>query len=128
MKRLQLECLAKSTAGRAGQLSRRMLCQHLLRAAALWPCLLLARGVHAASDELIDEESALARTLGYRHDAEQVDTTAFPKRAGEQGSRQFCDNCALFAGDSGDPEAPCSIFQNMRVKGKGWCNAWVARS
>lgn len=82
----------------------------------------------ARGNELIDENDPQAKKLGYRHDAQKVDTRAFPKRGGDRGARQFCDNCALFAGEPGDRSAACSIFNNRLVAGKGWCAAWVARS
>jgi hypothetical protein len=70
----------------------------------------------------------LAQAMGYRLDASTVDTAKFPKRAGDEGAKQFCNNCALYAGTAEDELAPCSIFQNRPVRGAGWCNAWVAKS
>jgi len=80
-----------------------------------------------AGDEVTAEEP-LAQAMGYVVDAATVDTTKFPKRAGDAGANQFCYNCALFAGKAEDETAPCSIFQNRPVRGAGWCNAWVAKS
>jgi hypothetical protein len=80
-----------------------------------------------AADEVSPDE-ALAQAMGYTPDASTVDTAKFPKRAGEAGAKQFCHNCALFAGEPDADSAPCSIFQNRLVKGAGWCNAWVAKS
>ena len=80
-----------------------------------------------AADEVSPDE-ALAQAMGYTTDATTVDTAKFPKRAGDAGAKQFCHNCALYAGKEGDESAPCSIFQNRMVKGSGWCNAWVAKS
>ena len=80
-----------------------------------------------AADEVSPDE-ALAQAMGYTPDASTVDTAKFPKRAGEAGANQFCDNCALYAGTADDATAPCSIFQNRHVAGKGWCNAWVAKA
>ena len=80
-----------------------------------------------AADEVTEAEP-LAQAMGYRMDAATVDTAKFPKRAGDAGAKQFCNNCALFAGGAEDATAPCSIFQNRLVKGTGWCNAWVAKS
>ena len=79
-----------------------------------------------AGDEVTEDE-ALAQAMGYKLDASTVDTTKFPKRAGDAGATQFCNNCALFAGEVDAEFAPCSIFQNRLVAGKGWCNAWVAK-
>lgn len=80
-----------------------------------------------AQDDVAESEP-LAQAMGYVTDASKVDTTKFPKRAGEAGAQQFCYNCALYAGDADAESAPCSIFQNRLVAGKGWCNAWVAKS
>lgn len=80
-----------------------------------------------AADEVTEDEP-LAQAMGYRMDATKVDTAKFPKRAGDAGATQFCNNCALYAGGAEDATAPCSIFQNRLVKGAGWCNAWVAKA
>lgn len=80
-----------------------------------------------AADEVTEEEP-LAQAMGYVLDASTVDTAKFPKRAGEAGAKQFCNNCALYAGEADAETAPCSIFQNRPVRGAGWCNAWVAKS
>ena len=82
--------------------------------------------LHAAEE--VTEDEPLAQAMGYVMDASTVDTAKFPKRAGEAGARQFCNNCALFAGEADAELAPCSIFQNRPVRGVGWCNAWVAKS
>jgi hypothetical protein len=80
-----------------------------------------------AQDEVAETEP-LAQAMGYATDASTVDTAKFPKRAGEAGAKQFCNNCALFAGEPDSAFAPCSIFQNRLVANKGWCNAWVAKA
>jgi hypothetical protein len=80
-----------------------------------------------AGDEVAVDEP-LAQAMGYVTDAATVDTAKFPKRAGDAGASQFCNNCALYAGKVDDETAPCSIFQNRLVRGEGWCNAWVAKS
>lgn len=76
----------------------------------------------------VTEDGPLAQALGYKPDALTVDTARFPKRAGDAGATQFCHNCALYAGEADAEFAPCSIFQNRLVAGKGWCNAWVVKS
>lgn len=78
-------------------------------------------------DEVAEDE-ALAQAMGYVKDASTVDTAKFPKRAGDAGATQFCNNCSLYAGTAEDELAPCSIFQNRPVRGAGWCNAWVAKA
>jgi hypothetical protein len=84
--------------------------------------------IHLVAAEEVTESEPLAQAMGYKMDASAVDTAKFPKRAGEAGANQFCNNCALYAGKAEDELAPCSIFQNRPVRGAGWCNAWVAKS
>jgi len=84
--------------------------------------------IHLQAQDKVAEDEPLAQAMGYVLDAGQTDTAKFPKRAGEAGASQFCDNCALFSGEVGAEFAPCSIFQNRLVAGKGWCNAWVAKA
>ena len=80
------------------------------------------------AQEKVAETDPLATAMGYKEDASAVDTSKFPKRAGDAGAQQFCHNCALYAGEPASEWAPCSIFQNKLVAGKGWCNAWVAKA
>jgi hypothetical protein len=84
--------------------------------------------VHLLAQDKVTEDEALAQAMGYVLDAAKTDTAKFPKRAGEAGAKQFCYNCALYAGEADAEFAPCSIFQNRPVAGKGWCNAWVAKT
>ncbi len=81
-----------------------------------------------AEEDKVVETEPLAQAMGYAIDATTVDTAKFPKRAGEAGAKQFCHNCALFAGEPDSAFAPCSIFQNRLVANSGWCNAWVAKA
>jgi hypothetical protein len=84
--------------------------------------------IHLMAQDKVTEDEALAQAMGYVLDATTTDTKKFPKRAGDAGASQFCDNCALFSGEADAEFAPCSIFQNRLVAGKGWCNAWVAKT
>jgi len=84
--------------------------------------------IHLLAQDKVTEDEALAQAMGYVLDATKTDTAKFPKRAGEAGAKQFCNNCALFAGAADAEFAPCSIFQNRQVAGAGWCNAWVLKS
>jgi len=84
--------------------------------------------IHLMAQDKVTEDEALAQAMGYVLDAATTDTKKFPKRAGDAGASQFCDNCALFSGEADAEFAPCSIFQNRLVAGKGWCNAWVAKT
>jgi hypothetical protein len=80
-----------------------------------------------AADE-VPMDDPLAQAMGYYTDASAVDTAKYPKRAGDEGAKQFCHNCQLYAGEADSETAPCSIFQNRLVRGAGWCNAWVAKA
>jgi hypothetical protein len=84
---------------------------------------------NAAHHEMakLDENDPAAKGLGYKHDATQVDVSKYPRRAGEAGATQFCDNCNLYTGDVKAEWGGCRIFPNKLVKGKGWCNAWVRK-
>jgi hypothetical protein len=86
--------------------------------------LLNANAAHHQMAKL-DENDPAAKALGYKHDVAQVDVSAYPKRAGEAGATQFCDNCNLYTGDVEAGWGGCRIFPNKLVKAKGWCNAWV---
>ncbi len=81
--------------------------------------------VSLAADK-VGEDDPTAIALGYLHDASKVDTNKWPKRAGSEGAKQFCNNCALYV-EQGDGWGGCSIFQNRLVAGEGWCNAWVIK-
>ena len=89
---------------------------------------LTAIPINLVANDEVTESEPLAQAMGYVVDASKVDTAKFPKRAGDAGAKQFCNNCALFAGEVDAETAPCSIFQNRPVRGAGWCNAWVAKS
>lgn len=89
---------------------------------------LTAIPVRLVAQDKVDPSEPLAQAMGYVEDASLVDTSKFPKRAGEAGAQQFCHNCALYVGEPDSETAPCSIFQNRPVVGAGWCNAWVAKA
>lgn len=87
----------------------------------------LASRVARAEAEKVAEDDPTALALGYKHDADEVDTSAYPKRAGEEGAKQYCSNCQLYAG--GDAEwGACPIFGGKLVKATGWCNSWVPKA
>jgi hypothetical protein len=89
---------------------------------------LTAIPVKLLAEDEVTEDEPLAQAMGYVKDASKVDIAKFPKRAGDAGAKQFCNNCALYAGEADAVTAPCSIFQNRPVRGAGWCNAWVAKA
>ena len=78
----------------------------------------------AAPAPRVDEKDPQAVSLGYKHDATKVDKAKFPKYA----PGQACANCTLFQGKPTDAWAPCPIFANKQVAGKGWCSAYVKKA
>lgn len=83
----------------------------------------------AQTAEAVKESDPQAQSLGYHADAKKVDTKKWSKRAGAEGAKQFCYNCILFQAKGADPKtlktAPCAVFANKNVEGKGWCNSWT---
>jgi hypothetical protein len=81
----------------------------------------------------VKETDPQAQALGYYIDAKKVDTKKWTKRAGTDGANQFCYNCSLFQTPKGVDaktvsSAPCPIFANKKVAGKGWCNSWAKKA
>ncbi len=83
----------------------------------------LARVEDAVEGTKVDENSAQAVSLGYKHDASTVDGGAQPRYA----AGQQCSNCAVFQG-AGAQWGACPIFAGNLVKATGWCSAYVASS
>lgn len=80
-----------------------------------------------AEPRKLSESDPVATALGYKNDASQVDVAKYPKRAGTEGQKQFCHNCAQFTG--GDAEwGKCNIFPQGLVSHNGWCNSWVQKT
>ena len=69
----------------------------------------------------VDENDPQAKALNYVHDAGTVD-------AAKRASTNYCNNCALYAGDESDDWAGCSIFPGKAVAGKGWCSVWAPKT
>lgn len=76
----------------------------------------------------VDEADPVAQALGFKLDATTVDTTKYPKRAGDAGAKQFCSSCSLYQGKDGDEFAPCTMFPGKAVAKGGWCNAWAPKA
>ena len=87
---------------------------------------MIARAAKSGGEKL-EEDSSDAINLGYRHDATQVDTAKFPKRA-DDGAAQFCRTCQFFGGRDGEEWGSCVIFQGRLVSANGWCNSWFERT
>ena len=104
-------------------MNRRKFITRAAQGAALIPALALTiQTVWAA--ERISEDHPTAVALGYVHDAADTDVAKFPKRAGAEGAKQFCDNCAQYK-ETEPGWGTCGIFPNLLVAGPGWCNVWV---
>jgi hypothetical protein len=103
--------------------NRRRFLKHTAQGAMLIP-LLSVTGQSAWAAEKLQEDEPTAVALGYVHDATKVDLAKFPKRAGEEGAKQFCDNCSQYKATE-DGWGTCAIFPNKLVAAKGWCNVWV---
>lgn len=72
----------------------------------------------------VEETDPLAISLGYKHDATQVDKAKQAKYvAGEE-----CANCQLYQGKAGDASGACPIFGGKQVAAKGWCSAYVKKA
>jgi hypothetical protein len=81
----------------------------------------------AGEPKKLDENDPVAKALGYSHDASKVDVAKYPKRAGAEGQKQFCHNCAQFNAGA-DAWGKCNIFPQGMVNKDGWCNSWVQKS
>jgi hypothetical protein len=85
--------------------------------------LIIARSATADMPAL-SESDATAVALGYVEDASAVDTAKWSKKAGPDGDKQMCSTCSLYQAQD-DVWGGCSIFPGKKVKGAGWCNAWI---
>jgi len=85
---------------------------------------LIASTATAAEPTVLSEDDPIAMALGYKADANQVDTAKYPKRAGTQGAKQLCSNCTLYTATT-DGMGLCSAIPGKLVTGAGWCQAWV---
>lgn len=74
------------------------------------------------------EDDPMAIGVGYKHDATTVDSTKYPKRAGEEGAKQLCENCVLYSGEKSAEWGNCTIFPGKQVNAKGWCTAWAPKA
>ena len=77
----------------------------------------------ARAQEKVREDDELARQVGYRQDASQVDATKWPLY--EKG--HVCAQCQFFHGRTGDEWGPCEVFGGKLVHLSGWCSEWSAR-
>lgn len=80
-----------------------------------------------AEETVVSETEPMSQAMGYKKDASKVDVKKFPKRAGAEGKKQFCDNCQFYAKANGK-QGKCQIFTNRLVEAKGWCNTWTKKA
>jgi hypothetical protein len=76
--------------------------------------------------QALKEEEATATALGYKADASKVDDKRFPKRAGSEGTKQFCKNCSYYT-PKNEGWGECQILRAGLVTANGWCNTWNAK-
>lgn len=81
----------------------------------------LACGQAAAAPKKIEESEPKAASLGYRHDAAQVDAKRFPKRT----ATEKCNNCMAWLGKPTDPWGECDLTADRLVSNGGWCSSYV---
>ena len=72
----------------------------------------------------VDEESAQAKGLGYKHDTAAVDSSAYPTH----DPANKCSGCILYTGKDGDEWGPCNIFPGVEVAADGWCTAFAPKA
>ena len=94
---------------------------------ALWSASLIPSVTVAAGPPELQESDPIAIALGYKKDAAAVDVAKYPKRAGAEGAKQFCSNCALYSAGA-DGLGGCTAIPGKQVAGAGWCNAWIPAS
>lgn len=70
----------------------------------------------------VEESDALAKSLGYKHSADDVDASKYPQRT----AGALCSNCVLYQG--GDAQwGACSIFVGKLVNADGWCATYAPK-
>jgi len=101
----------------------------LVAGALLYPL----RAFALAKKDIVALDDPTASALGYVHDATKTDLKKYPKRAGAEGSTQFCDNCMFAQGEEAEIAGEdgkwigCQLFQKKVVNSKGWCNSWTKK-
>lgn len=73
----------------------------------------------AMSKKRVNPNSATAKALDYKPDAEQ---TSRPS------SSQSCNNCTHFSGKPSADWGPCTVFNGELVNDEGWCKAWAKKA
>jgi len=109
---------------------RNILKQSLFGLSAIAAAAIVSPNKVFAEDGLpkLEEDDPMAIGVGYKHNANEVDIVKYPKRAGEEGAKQFCENCALYSGEKDAESGKCAIFPGKLVNAKGWCSAWAPKA
>jgi hypothetical protein len=96
-----------------------------LAVAALTLPLLGPPSARADAPPQLNPNDPAAKTIGYTEDASKVD----PKKEPLFKPNSRCANCTFFQTAQAKGEyAPCTIFANQMVVGKGWCRAWSLKA
>jgi hypothetical protein len=96
------------------KLSRRVLLNQAIAAAALIPGFVLTRQVLGAATTALDPADPTAKALAYAEASAKPD--------------QKCANCAQFLGKAGESRAGCNIFPGKTVAAAGWCSVWAKKA
>ncbi|MFK7885479.1 MAG: high-potential iron-sulfur protein [Gammaproteobacteria bacterium] len=75
----------------------------------------------------VSEDDPVASSLGYKHNAAEVDLAKHPRRGEAASANHYCKNCVLFQGNDGDEWGPCSIFGGKLVNAQGWCATYAPK-
>lgn len=86
--------------------------------------LVAQRVAYAADMPHVDENSAQAVGLGYKHDAAQVDKAKYAMF--KDGSH--CATCVLYQGTPDAEWGGCGMFAGQAVAAKGWCLAYAPKA
>ncbi|MEE4296076.1 MAG: high-potential iron-sulfur protein [Wenzhouxiangella sp.] len=71
----------------------------------------------------VDPNDAMAQSLGYKHDASEVDAARYPNRDPSHN----CANCILYQGAAGEEWGGCPLFPGKVVNAKGWCSSYTPK-
>ena len=95
-------------------ISRRVLLNQVIAAAALIPGFVLSSQAIGAVATPLDSADPMAKALAYTDTSAKTD--------------QKCVNCAQYQGKAGDSRAGCSIFPGKTVAAAGWCSVWAKKT
>lgn len=88
----------------------------------------------AAGDKktLVKPGEGLAANLHYVEKKSDIKDPALKAdKGGVSFDKQKCSNCMFYTADGkvdGQDVGKCTLFQNLYVKGEGWCNSWAKKA